>query len=226
LEIGASEVALMTTDTREAERLRMVKYQIAARGVGDERVLSVMREMPRHLFVPEPYRSAAYQDSPLPIGQGQTISQPYIVARMTELLEVSPEDRVLEVGTGSGYQAAILGRLARQVVTLERIPEVAEIARKNLESLGLSNVKVVVTDGTEGYPDDAPYNAILVTASTPEVPRPLMDQLADGGRLVAPVGSRDLQELVRLVRKEEHFARESYGGVVFVPLLGKYGWKL
>jgi len=216
----------MTGDTRESERLRMVEYQIAARGVSDERVLSAMRELPRHLFVPEPYRSAAYQDSPLPIGQGQTISQPYIVARMTELLQISPEDRVLEIGTGSGYQAAILGKLASEVVSLERIPEVAEMAKKNLESLGLSNVRVVVTDGTEGYPERAPYNAILVTASTPEVPRPLMDQLAEGGRLVAPVGSRDLQELVRLVRKGGEFLRESYGGVVFVPLLGKYGWNL
>jgi protein-L-isoaspartate(D-aspartate) O-methyltransferase len=216
----------MAGDTRESERLRMVDYQIAARDVNDERVLSAMREIPRHLFVPEPYRSAAYQDSPLPIGQGQTISQPYIVAKMTELLAVSPEDTVLEIGTGSGYQAAILGKLAREVITLERIPEVAEMAMKNLESLGISNVRVVVTDGTEGYPEKAPYNAILITASTPEVPRPLMDQLADGGRLVAPVGSRDLQELVRLVRKGGDFIRESYGGVVFVPLLGKYGWKL
>jgi protein-L-isoaspartate(D-aspartate) O-methyltransferase len=216
----------MTTDTRESERLRMVEYQIAARDVNDERVLSAMREIPRHLFVPEPYRSAAYQDSPLPIGQGQTISQPYIVAKMTELLEVSPEDIVLEIGTGSGYQAAILGKLAREVITLERIPEVAGVAMKNLESLGISNVRVVVTDGTEGYPNKAPYDAILVTASTPDVPRPLMDQLAEGGRLVAPVGSRDLQELVRLVRKGGDFIRESYGGVVFVPLLGKYGWKL
>jgi protein-L-isoaspartate(D-aspartate) O-methyltransferase len=217
---------LMTGDTRESERLQMVEFQIAARDVHDERVLSAMREIPRHLFVPEPYRSAAYQDSPLPIGQGQTISQPYIVAKMTELLAVSPEDTVLEIGTGSGYQAAILGKLAREVITLERIPEVAGMAMKNLESLGILNVRVVVTDGTEGYPEKAPYNAILVTASTPEVPRPLMDQLAEGGRLVAPVGSRDLQELVRLVRKGGDFIRESYGGVVFVPLLGKYGWKL
>ena len=171
----------MAGDTRESERLRMVDYQIAARDVNDERVLSAMREIPRHLFVPEPYRSAAYQDSPLPIGQGQTISQPYIVAKMTELLAVSPEDTVLEIGTGSGYQAAILGKLAREVITLERIPEVAEMAMKNLESLGISNVRVVVTDGTEGYPEKAPYNAILVTASTPEVPRPLMDQLAEEG---------------------------------------------
>ncbi|MBP1928644.1 protein-L-isoaspartate(D-aspartate) O-methyltransferase [Methanolinea mesophila] len=216
----------MNEDSRKPERIRMVDYQIAARGVRDERVLTVMRELPRHLFVPEPYRAAAYQDSPLPIGQGQTISQPYIVARMTELLEISPEDRVLEIGTGSGYQAAILGRLAREVVTIERIPEVADQAKKNLEHLGILNVQVEVTDGTEGYPLGAPYNAILVTASTPEVPRPLMDQLADGGRLVAPVGSRDLQDLVRLIRKGEQFTRESHGGVVFVPLLGKYGWKL
>jgi protein-L-isoaspartate(D-aspartate) O-methyltransferase len=204
----------------------MVETQIAARGVKDERVLAAMREIPRHLFVPSSYREAAYNDSPLPIGKGQTISQPYIVAVMTELLTVRPDDRVLEIGSGSGYQAAILGRLAQSVITIERIPEVAELARTNLAGIGITNVTVVTGNGTIGYPDQAPYDAILITAATPSVPPPLIEQLAEGGRLVAPVGSRDLQELVRLTKKEGQTIRELFGGVVFVPLLGEYGWQV
>jgi protein-L-isoaspartate(D-aspartate) O-methyltransferase len=204
----------------------MVETQIAARGVKDERVLAAMREIPRHLFVPSSYREAAYNDSPLPIGKGQTISQPYIVAVMTELLTVRPDDRVLEIGSGSGYQAAILGRLAQSVITIERIPEVAELARTNLARIGITNVTVITGNGTIGYPDQAPYDAILITAATPSVPPPLIEQLAEGGRLVAPVGSRDLQELVRLTKKEGQTIRELFGGVVFVPLLGEYGWQV
>lgn len=215
----------MNEASRWEEALRrMVETQIASRGVKDERVLSAMRSVPRHLFVPEAYRDAAYSDCPLPIGRGQTISQPYIVAVMTELLALRPEDRVLEVGAGSGYQAAILARLARSVISIERISEVAEMARENLSRLGISNVKIVTGDGTTGYPDQAPYDAVLITAATPEVPPPLIDQLADGGRLVAPVGSRDLQELVRVTKRKDQVTREFFGGVVFVPLLGQYGW--
>jgi protein-L-isoaspartate(D-aspartate) O-methyltransferase len=210
----------------ETERLRMVEGQIAARGVKDERLLSAMREIPRHLFVPSAYREAAYHDSPLPIGKGQTISQPYIVAVMTELLLVQPEDTVLEIGSGSGYQAAILSRLAKSVITIERIPEVAEMARSNLSGIGITNVTVVTGDGTMGYPEKAPYHAILITAATPTIPPPLIDQLAEGGRLVAPVGSRDLQELVRLTKKAGQPVRELFGGVVFVPLLGVHGWQV
>jgi protein-L-isoaspartate(D-aspartate) O-methyltransferase len=206
-------------------RMRMVEYQIAGRGVQDQRVLDAMREIPRHLFIPQEYRESAYQDRPLPIGKGQTISQPYIVAVMTELLGIRPGDSVLEVGTGSGYQAAILARLAGVVVTIERLPEIAETAGNILRSLAISNVKIIVGDGTEGYVPDAPYNGIIVTAATPDIPSPLVEQLADGGRLVAPVGSRDLQQLIRLTRNGDQITRESYGGVVFVPLLGRYGWR-
>jgi protein-L-isoaspartate(D-aspartate) O-methyltransferase len=213
-------------DRWEAARRRMVETQIAARGVKDERVLAAMTDIPRHLFVPSTFREAAYNDSPLPIGKGQTISQPYIVAVMTELLMVKPEDRVLEIGSGSGYQAAILGKLAKSVITVERIPDVADMARENLSSVGITNVTVITGNGTIGYPGDAPYDAILITAATPSVPPPLVDQMAEGGRLVAPVGSRDLQELVRLTRKEGRTTRELFGGVVFVPLLGEYGWQV
>ena len=202
----------------------MVEFQIEARGVRNPRVLEAMRTVPRHLFVPETYREAAYNDSPLPIGHGQTISQPYIVAVMTELLELDAGDKVLEIGGGSGYQAAILATLAKEVVTIERIPEVARTARENLRAAGISNVEVVVADGTEGYAQSAPYNAIIVTAATPDIPKPLIEQLADGGRLVAPTGGRDLQTLVKLVKSGETITRSSHGGVVFVPLLGHYGW--
>lgn len=215
----------MDKDSREEERWRMVETQIAARGISDERVLSAMREVPRHLFVPESYQGAAYNDSPLPIGKGQTISQPYIVAVMTELLGVLPTDKVLEIGSGSGYQAAILGKLALTVVTVERIPEVAVMARANLARVGVTNVRVVTGNGTIGYPEGAPYDGILITAATPSVPPPLIDQMAEGGRLVAPVGSRDLQELIRLTKKEGQTTREFFGGVVFVPLLGEHGWQ-
>lgn len=215
----------MAGDGREKERDRMVETQIAARGVSDERVLAAMKAIPRHLFVPPSYQGVAYQDSPLPIGKGQTISQPYIVAVMTELLQLAPGDRVLEIGTGSGYQAAILARLARQVISIERIPEVADAARGNLARSGVTNVRIIVSDGTVGYPEGSPYDGILITAATPSIPPPLIGQLAEGGRLVAPVGGRDLQELVRLTKKEGKTVPEHFGGVVFVPLLGEYGWQ-
>ena len=213
------------TDPWESARERMVATQIAARGVGDEKVLAAMRRVPRHLFVPAEVRGSAYSDYPLPIGHGQTISQPYIVAMMTSLLQIQPDDRLLEIGSGSGYQAAVLGILAREVISIERIPEVAQLAKKNLADAGITNVTVVIGDGTLGFPGGAPYNGVLITAATPSIPSPLVEQLAEGGRLVAPVGSRDLQELVRLTRKGHDLTRESFGGVVFVPLLGEYGWK-
>ncbi|HNY89277.1 MAG TPA: protein-L-isoaspartate(D-aspartate) O-methyltransferase [Methanoregulaceae archaeon] len=213
------------TDPWESARERMVATQIAARGVGDEKVLAAMRRVPRHLFVPAEVRGSAYSDYPLPIGHGQTISQPYIVAMMTSLLQIQPDDRLLEIGSGSGYQAAVLGILAREVISIERIPEVAQLAKKNLADAGITNVTVVIGDGTLGFPGGAPYNGVLITAATPSIPSPLVEQLAEGGRIVAPVGSRDLQELVRLTRKGHDLTRESFGGVVFVPLLGEYGWK-
>ncbi len=213
------------TDPWESARERMVATQIAARGVGDEQVLAAMRRVPRHLFVPAEVRGSAYSDYPLPIGHGQTISQPYIVAMMTSLLQIQPDDHLLEIGSGSGYQAAVLGILAREVISIERIPEVAQLAKKNLADAGITNVTVVIGDGTLGFPGGAPYDGVLITAATPSIPSPLVEQLAEGGRIVAPVGSRDLQELVRLTRKGHDLIRESFGGVVFVPLLGEHGWK-
>jgi len=210
---------------RSDERRRMVDLQIAGRGIRDPRVLAAMTEVPRHLFVPPPYDRDAYADTPLPIGNGQTISQPYIVALMTELLHPGPEDRVLEIGAGSGYQAAILARLAAQVVTIERIGAVAAQARANLAAVGAKNVEVIEGDGTLGYPPSAPYNGILVTAATPEIPPPLTGQLADNGRLVAPVGGRAVQDIVVRERHGSRFREERQEGVWFVPLIGKYGWE-
>lgn len=216
----------MADDPREAERCAMVDTQIAGRGVRDPGVLDAMRKVPRHLFVPPEYQGAAYRDSPLPIGRGQTISQPYIVALMTELLRISPGSRVLEIGAGSGYQAAVLATMGAHVITIERIPEVARTAEENLAKAGIHGVRVIVGDGSEGYPPGAPYQAVLVTAATPRVPEPLISQLAEGGRLVAPVGGRDVQELVRLEKNEGRITSTSFGGVVFVPLLGRHGWEM
>lgn len=214
----------MQTYPRADERLRMVEHQIAARGLDDQRVLSAMKEVPRHLFVPPPYDRSAYEDCPLPIGSGQTISQPYIVALMTELLTLQPTDSVLEIGTGCGYQAAILAALVQQVTTIERIPEVARLAKTNLAAVGSKNIEVIVGDGTLGYPQNAPYNGIIITAATPSVPRPLIEQFGEGGRLVAPVGGHDIQELIRIRKTRGAIDEDHHGGVRFVPLIGECGW--
>lgn len=215
----------MSIYPRAEERRRMVERQIEARGIHNPRILAAMREIPRHLFIPPPYDQSAYDDNPLPIGNGQTISQPYIIALMTELLRTEPSDNVLEIGAGSGYQAAILSRLVHRLTTMERIPAVAILAQKNLTSLGIQNVEVIEGDGTQGYPQNAPYNGIMVTAATPEIPRTLADQLADGGRLVAPVGGRDIQELMTLEKHGSRMIHEHHGDVRFVPLIGKHGWE-
>jgi len=215
----------MSPYPRADERNKMVEYQIAARDVRDLRVLAAMREVPRHLFIPPPYDSHAYEDSPLPIGKGQTISQPYIVAVMTELLRPSPTDTVLEIGTGSGYQSAILSLLVHKVTTIERINEVADLAKRNLARLHAENIEIVIGDGTLGYPMNAPYNGIIITAATPRIPQPLIEQLADSGRLVAPVGGHDLQELVVLEKQGGRVTQSLHGGVRFVPLIGEHGWE-
>jgi protein-L-isoaspartate(D-aspartate) O-methyltransferase len=215
----------MPPDPFAGERLRMVEEQIRTRGIRNERVLAAIEKVPRHLFVPENLKRAAYEDRPLPIGEGQTISQPYIVALMTDLLDPHAGDRILEIGAGSGYQAAILAELASEVITLERLPSVAAQARRNLSLAGSRRVEVIVADGTLGYPPKAPYQGILITAGAPEVPPPLIAQLADGGRLVAPVGPHGIQELVRIAKEGERIRMESHGGVVFVPLIGEYGWR-
>ena len=214
----------MSAYPRADERKTMVERQIAARGIRDRRVLAAMEEIPRHLFIPPPYDRADYEDNPLPIGNGQTISQPYIVALMTDLLRPKATDNVLEIGAGSGYQAAILSQLVSRLTTIERISHVASLARKNLNALGISNVVVVEGDGTLGYPEHGPYDGIIITAATPEVPQPLIEQLAEGGTLVAPVGGHDLQELVTIRKVHGSITREYHGGVRFVPLIGQYGW--
>ena len=203
----------------------MVETQIIARGIKNQRVLDAMKKVPRHLFVPSETMEAAYSDRPLPIGSGQTISQPYMVAVMTEALGLEGTEKVLEVGTGSGYQAAVLAEIAAHVVTTERMPELAEAARSVLRELGYTNVDVVVADGSRGYETGAPYDAIIVTAGAPEIPRTLVDQLSDGGRLVVPVGNSYQQTLTRLTRRGNDNVVERLEGCVFVPLIGEYGWK-
>ncbi len=206
-------------------RRRMVEEQIAARGVRDARVLEAMRSVPRHLFVPPKYAEWAYGDGPLPIGNGQTISQPYIVALMTELLEIPPQGaRVLEIGTGSGYQTAILAHLAAEVFTIERHASLAAEAKARLRRLGLENVHFRVGDGTLGWPEHAPYDGILVTAAAPEMPPALSEQVRLGGHIVIPLGGRGGQTLERWTRREDDFERESIIPVAFVPLVGKQGW--
>ena len=205
------------------QRERMVKL-IASRGVRDARVLQAMRDLPRHNFVPLHMRSQAYGDHALPIGASQTISQPYVVAQMTAILEVEPENSVLEVGTGSGYQTAILAKLARRVFSLERVPELAQTAIQRMRELGFDNVKIQTFDGTVGWSEFAPFDRIIVTAAAPKVPQPLVDQLAIGGRMVVPEGARDLQQLVTYNKTRRGLKRQEGEAVVFVPLIGRHGW--
>ena len=197
----------------------MVQRDLSGRGIRDPRVLAAMGAVPRERFVPAPLAARAYDDAPLGIGEGQTISQPYIVGLMTEAAALAPGDRVLEIGTGSGYQTAILAALAHHVHTVERLPPHADAARRRLEALGITNVTVHVGDGAEGLPAEAPFDAIVVTAGAPTIPAPLADQLAPGGRLVIPVGPPDRQRLVRLERRPSGYAETDLGAVRFVPLV-------
>ena len=206
------------------QRERMVEL-LASRGIQDPRVLAAMRKVQRHLFVKEHLRSRAYGDHPLPIGGGQTISQPWVVARMTELLEVGPQHSVLEIGTGSGYQTAVLAQLARRVYSLERVPELAHQAIQRMRELGIANVKIQVFDGTVGWSEVAPFDRILVTAGAPKVPEPLLDQLAPGGLLLVPEGTLALQRLVVYKKSAKGVRRKEWEDVAFVPLLGRHGWK-
>jgi protein-L-isoaspartate(D-aspartate) O-methyltransferase len=204
----------------------MVAEQLKRRGIYDPRVLEAMATVPRHLFVPPDIQSAAYADAALPIGYGQTISQPYVVALMLQEARVGPQDRVLEVGTGSGYSTAVLAHLAREVYSIERHKTLFEEARERLTSLGYRNVHLRHGDGTMGWPEHAPYDAIIVTAAAPEVPEPLKEQLAEGGRLVIPIGTRDSQVLVRLIRRGDRIERRTLGEVRFVPLIGEHGFQV
>lgn len=205
-------------------RAKMVQRQIKKRGIDDPRVLAAMQKVPRHLFVPPEAQHLAYEDGPLSIGAGQTISQPFIVAMMTQLLDPRPDDHVLEIGVGSGYQTAVLAELVKDVVGLERIEELAELARERIQSLGYGNVAIHIGDGTLGYTGAAPYDGILVAAAAPEIPEPLVMQLAEGGRLVIPVGSDFEQVIQRVRRTEEGLRVERLTPVRFVPLIGKHGF--
>ena len=209
-----------TEEDLAQERARMVAGQVEARGVRDPRVLAALRSIPRHEFVPAGQRGHAYEDRPLPIGEGQTISQPYIVAAMTELLELDGSEKVLEVGTGSGYQAAVLGKLAREVYSIEIVPELARRAEADLRRLGYANVHVREGDGYRGWPEHAPFDAIIVTAAPGHVPEPLVEQLAKGGRMVLPLGDW-FQDLVLVTRGEQGVRQERLFGVRFVPMTGE-----
>jgi protein-L-isoaspartate(D-aspartate) O-methyltransferase len=209
----------------EKERSRMVDEQIAYRGVTDPRVLAVMGKVPRHEFMPEALRAQAYGDHAMPIGEGQTISQPYIVALMTELLELKGNERVLEIGTGSGYQAAVLAELCQKVFTIERVKTLADKARATLDRLGYKNVAMKVYDGTYGWKEMSPFDAIIVTAAAPDVPDTLVEQLKDGGRLVIPVGERYSQLLIKVIKSPTGVVTKTSIPCVFVPLIGAKGWK-
>ncbi len=207
-------------------RRRMVEEQVIARGVTDQRVIEAMRKVPRHKFVEEALEGKAYQDAPLPIGEKQTISQPYMVALMSEALALNGSETVLEVGTGSGYQAAVLTHLAERVFSLERIPILARRARKVLDECGFSKVNIRLADGTHGWQDMAPFDAVIVTAGAPDVPQDYLDQLALNGRLVIPVGDRGSQVLMRITRVgESEYQEEQLLGCRFVPLIGNHGWQ-
>ncbi|MCF8068942.1 MAG: protein-L-isoaspartate(D-aspartate) O-methyltransferase [Desulfobacterales bacterium] len=216
----------MVKDSLKFERLReeMVKRQIEARGVTDSRVLKAFRRVPRHLFVSEALMDQAYGDFPLPIGEQQTISQPYIVSEMTQALQLTEDDRVLEIGTGSGFQTAIIAEIAYRVYTIERILPILQRTRKLFDKLRYHNIVTRYSDGTNGWPDESPFDAIIVTAGAPEIPQTLVDQLAVGGRMVLPVGTQHSQELIRIHRDEKGVYKESLGGCRFVKLIGEHGW--
>jgi protein-L-isoaspartate(D-aspartate) O-methyltransferase len=205
------------------EREQMVTEQIMERGITDRNVLAAMRKVPRHLFVPEPYTGSSYEDKPLPIGWNQTISQPYIVAIMTEVLQLRATDRVLEIGTGSGYQAAILAEICDSVYTIDIIKQLADRAAKTLDRFGYKNIRVMHGDGYRGWPEYAPFDAIIVTCAPTRIPKPLSDQLAEGGRMIIPVGERGIQELILLVKKNGRIREESVLPVMFVPMIDGTG---
>ncbi len=211
-------------DMAEA-RAFMVETQIAARGVRDPMVLAAMSKVPRHRFVPPSLRGDSYADAPLPIGNGQTISQPYIVAMMTEALDLRGGEKILEIGTGSGYQTAILAELSRTVCTVERIRPLMEKARALLEKQGYTNILFRTNDGTLGWRDFEPYDAIMVTAGAPKIPEPLLRQLAEGGRMVIPVGNRFGQDLIKVTRVKNTYREQNLGGCRFVDLVGAHGWE-
>ena len=210
----------------EIPQARMIENLRGHYKIRDERVLEAMREIPRHFFVPDALKSQAYKDNALPIAANQTISQPFIVARMTELLELTPHSKILEIGAGSGYQTAILSRLARMIYAIERVPQLAAQANERLEELGVKNVNLKCADGTNGWQNHAPYDGILVAAGSPTMPEPLLNQLKIGGRLVIPIGQEQKsQNLIRVTRTPNGFQTEDFGKCAFVPLIGEHGWQ-
>ncbi len=223
--MNASPSKPILTDEMAMQRHRMVERLRDHYKIRDERVLDVMSQLPRHRFVPEAIMSQAYNDNALPISAGQTISQPYIVARMTELLELQGTEKVLEIGAGSGYQTAVLASLARKVFSIERLLALADEADRRLRSLGFRNYSLKVDDGTEGWSVYSPYDAMLVAAGGPKIPEPLVSQLKIGGKLVIPIGDdQQKQVLIRVTRTEDGFEKENFGPCAFVPLIGSYGW--
>jgi len=212
-------------DNEYAGKRQQMVRMLMEQGIRDPGVLDAFRKVPRHLFLDEALRPQAYDDHPLPIGEKQTISQPYIVGLMTEALQLKKTEKVLEIGTGSGYQAAILAELADRVFTIERVPALAKRARRTLDLLRYTNIVTRIGDGTQGYRDESPFAAIIVTAAAPEVPDPLLKQLEIGGRLIIPIGNEQLQDLMLYVKDEEdRYHEENYGGCRFVKLIGEYGW--
>lgn len=205
------------------QRKSMVEKQLKGRGIKDENVLHVMGEIPRELFVPDHLKDDVYSDTALPIGNGQTISQPYVVAYMTEMLNLKGDEKVLEIGTGSGYQAAILSKLSKEVYTIERIPELAEEAKRRFDILEIKNIKVFVKDGTEGLEEYAPFDRVIVTAAAPDIPPPLMSQLSEEGILIAPVGDYLSQNIIKIIKKDGKISKELLLPVIFVPLISSYG---
>lgn len=213
-------------DEYKISRDKMIKLLREHYKIADERVLDAMRDVPRHIFVPSALKIQAYKDNALPIAANQTISQPFIVARMSELLELTPHSRVLEIGAGSGYQTSVLARLAGEIFAIERIPQLANEAQERLQALQIHNVMLRCADGTNGWDVYAPYDAILVAAGSPDVPEPLLRQLKIGGRLVIPIGQdQKTQHLTRITRTEKNFLTEDFGACAFVPLIGEHGWK-
>lgn len=208
-----------------ALRKRMVEEQLIPRGIKDQRVLDAFSKIERHKFIPEDLRSSPYADFPVPIGEGQTISQPYIVALMTECLDLKGEERVLEIGTGSGYQTAILAELAGEVYSIERFANLSQRAENSLKELGYTNIKIKVGDGTLGWPEEAPFDSIIITAASPRIPMPLAEQLKENGKLVLPIGESFSQVLTVVEKKKNELVSTQICGCVFVPLVGKYAWQ-
>ncbi len=213
--------AFEQADQYSRNRKDMIEYQIKRRGIKDEKILEIMQKIPRHLFIPSIHWNQAYEDRPLPIGEHQTISQPYIVAFMTEVLRLKPDDKVLEIGTGSGYQAAILAELAREVYTIEIIEILGKTAERVFKDLGYNNIKVKIGDGYKGWKEYAPYDAIIVTCAPDHIPTPLIEQLKEGGRMVIPVGDYYNQELILVEKKEGKIVKKEVMPVIFVPMTGE-----